>query len=89
MTSHLPTHSCLHIGCFCYPTQSLDRAQTQAADQVTVHLTHPADPANPSVTIKQNPTALKGSKVCGQGPEALESVACCMEREGSSLQDLL
>lgn len=41
--------------------QGLDRAQTQAADQVTVHLTN--SPSDCSIIIKQNPTALKGSRV--------------------------
>lgn len=46
------------------PHQGLDRAQTQAADQITVHLTHAATPTAPTtITIKQNPTALKGSKI--------------------------
>jgi predicted nicotinamide N-methyase len=39
--------------------QGLDRAQTQAADQITVHLTHSSD----GVVIKQNPTALKGAHI--------------------------
>lgn len=40
--------------------QGLDRAQTQAAEQITVHLSHCSEP----VTIKQNPTALKpGAKI--------------------------
>jgi predicted nicotinamide N-methyase len=38
--------------------QGLDRAQTQAADQITVQLN---DSSN--ITIKQNPTALKGAKI--------------------------
>jgi len=39
--------------------QGLDRAQTQAADQVVVHLTHSSN----GITIKQNPTALRGAKI--------------------------
>jgi hypothetical protein len=38
--------------------EGLDRAQTQAADLVTVQLQH-----GQPVTLKQNPTALKGSNV--------------------------
>lgn len=38
--------------------EGLDRAQTQAADLVTVQLQH-----GQAVTLKQNPTALKGSNV--------------------------
>lgn len=38
--------------------EGLDRAQTQAADLVTVQLQH-GEP----VTLKQNPTALKGSNI--------------------------
>lgn len=39
--------------------QGLDRAQTQAAEQITIHLSHCSDP----IAIKQNPTALKGAKI--------------------------
>jgi hypothetical protein len=38
--------------------EGVDRAQTQAADLVTVQLQH-----GQPVTLKQNPTALKGSNV--------------------------
>jgi hypothetical protein len=38
--------------------EGVDRAQTQAADLVTVRLQH-----GQPVTLKQNPTALKGSNV--------------------------